>query len=227
MDGLQLLREFVDGTRPWDRAAAFDLIAQRLVEVPQGATVRALDEIREEASGSTAHEVVTSLFSARGSRPPVLRGDGESYDEPSNSFIHTVVQRRKGIPLTLAVIASEVGSSLGVELEVVGMPGHVLVRDGHEPHRFFDVFGGGVELDENGCRELYRNLTALSDWNPRFLEPINTAQQVFRMLNNLKSIYRRRSDTARLRHVMAMRALFPGVAAAERGEFARLMRETN
>jgi hypothetical protein len=47
------------------------------------------------------------------------------------------------------------------------------------------------------------------------------------MLNNLKSIYRRRSDTARLRHVMAMRALFPGVAAAERGEFARLMRETN
>lgn len=227
MDELQLLREFVDGVRPWDRVAAFDLIAQRLVDIPQGATMRALDDIRGVARGSSAHEVVASLFSGTGSTPPSLRGDGESYDEPGNSFIHSVVLRGKGIPLTLAVITSEVAASLDVDLEVVGMPGHVLVRDGRDPQRFFDLFGGGTELDENDCRELYRNLTALNDWDPRFLEPIDTAQQVFRMLNNLKSIYRRRTDTPRLRSVMAMRALFPGVAAAERGEFARLMRETN
>jgi regulator of sirC expression with transglutaminase-like and TPR domain len=79
----------------------------------------------------------------------------------------------------------------------------------------------------DGCRSLYHQLTGLSDWNPDFLAPIGTAQQVFRMLNNLKSIYRRRSDVAHLRKVMSLRALFPGVEAAERGEFARLMRETN
>lgn len=227
VDEMRVLREFIAGERPWDRVMAFGLVASRLEGVEERVTREAIDGMRERASGSTARDVVTSLFAPTAKGEPVLRGDGESYDDPANSFIHEVVLRRKGIPLTLAVIASEVASGRGVPLDVVGMPGHVLVRDGLSTSSYFDVFGGGTELDEAGCRELYQRTTGLTDWKPEFLAPITTAQQVFRLLNNLKSIYRRRADLSRLRGVMAMRALFPGVEAMERGEFARLMRETN
>jgi len=222
-----VLGEFIDGRRPWDRVAAFGIVASRLEGVSEEVTRRAIDEVSRVTQGAEAGEVVASLFAHTGARGPVLRGDMESYDDPANSFIHSVVQRGKGIPLTLAVLAAEAASIRGVPLEVVGMPGHVVVRDGRDVTRFFDVYGGGRELDGDGCRDLYTSTTGLRDWNARFLDPIDTAQQVFRMLNNLKSIYRRRADLPRLRRVMAMRALFPGVAEAERFEFARLMRETN
>ncbi|MFM8866690.1 MAG: transglutaminase family protein [Ilumatobacteraceae bacterium] len=227
MEDWRLLGEFIDGSRPWDKVAAFGLVATRLEGASEEATRRAIEEIGRAARGTTTREVVNSLFAHVEPRGPVLRGDTESYDDPANSFIHSVVQRGKGIPLTLAVIAAEAARSRGVSLEVVGMPGHVVVRDGHDTTRFFDVFGGGAELDAEGCRGLYTRTTGLRDWNARFLDPIDTAQQLFRMLNNLKSIYRRRADVPRLRRVMAMRALFPGVAEAERSEFARLVRETN
>jgi regulator of sirC expression with transglutaminase-like and TPR domain len=219
------MRDFVQGAIPWDRVEAFDLVASHVLGVDEGATSRALAEVSGQVEGSSVFSLIESLFSPRASTP--LRGDSESYDDPSNSFVHLVVERGRGIPLTLAVVGSEVASRRGLALNVIGMPGHVLLQDGADPARFFDVFHGGVELDATGCRSLYHQLTGLSDWNPDFLAPIGTSQQIFRMLNNLKSIYRRRSDVAHLRRVMALRALFPGVEAAERGEFARLMRETN
>jgi len=227
VDALKLMREFVQGSRPWDRSEAFDLVAMHVLGAEQNVTSEAISVVGQRVESGSAAALVESLFAPHVAGPSPLRGDSESYDDPANSFVHLVVERGRGIPLTLAVIGSEVGGRLGLSLNVIGMPGHVLLQDGSDSSRFFDVFHGGVELDELGCRSLYQRLTGLTDWNPDFLAPIGTAQQVFRMLNNLKSIYRRRSDVSRLRKVMALRALFPGVEAAERGEFARLMRETN
>jgi regulator of sirC expression with transglutaminase-like and TPR domain len=225
VENLRRMRDFVQGVSPWDRVEAFDLVASHVLGVEKGVTSRAIAEVSGQVEGGSVSSLIESLFSPQASAP--LRGDSETYDDSSNSFVHQVVERGRGIPLSLAVIGSEVASRRGLTMNVIGMPGHVLVQDGADPARFFDVFHGGVELDVAGCRSLYHRLTGLSDWNPDFLAPIGTAQQIFRMLNNLKSIYRRRSDVAHLRKVMSLRALFPGVEAAERGEFARLMRETN
>lgn len=219
------MREFVEGARPWDRIEAFDLVARLVLGAERGEGARAISAVSRLADGQSPSAMVNFLFSPQSSMS--LRGDSESYDDPSNSFIHLVIDRRRGIPLTLAVIGSEVALQSGFSLNVIGMPGHVLLQDGANPDTFFDVFHGGIELDEGGCRSLYQRLTGLGDWTPDFLAPIGTAQQIFRMLNNLKSIYRRKSDVTQLRKVMALRALFPGVEVAERGEFARLMRETN
>lgn len=227
VDGWEVIRDFLVGSRPWDRLAAFAAVASHVDDAEPRSTDEAMSDVVEHVHGETSSRLIESLFSPRDGGPAFLRGDTTSYDDPANSFIHSVVRRRVGIPLSLAVIASEAAKERGVDLRVAGMPGHVLLQDGKEAHRYFDVFHGGIELDEDGCQMLYRRLTGLQDWNPTFLAPIDTEQQVFRMLNNLKSIYRRRADLKRLRKVMALRALFPGVEAAERGEFARLMRETN
>jgi len=50
---------------------------------------------------------------------------------------------------------------------------------------------------------------------------------VERMLNNLKAIYLRNGDLARLRGVMSLRAAFPGLGRAESDEFRRLMAPFN
>jgi hypothetical protein len=50
---------------------------------------------------------------------------------------------------------------------------------------------------------------------------------VIRVLSNLKSIYRRRSDIANLRWVMRLRSVIPEIAASESAEFAQLVRRSN
>jgi len=56
-----------------------------------------------------------------------FRGDTRNYYDPENSFLHRVIARRLGIPITLSVLAIEVGRRADIALEAVGMPGHFLV----------------------------------------------------------------------------------------------------
>src|SRR5881394_2873843 len=55
-----------------------------------------------------------------------FRGNSEDYYDPRNSFLNDVLERRIGIPISLAVVLIETGARLGVALEGVGFPGHFL-----------------------------------------------------------------------------------------------------
>ncbi|MDF1597717.1 MAG: transglutaminase-like domain-containing protein [Acidimicrobiia bacterium] len=55
-----------------------------------------------------------------------LGGDVDDYHHPDNSFLHRVLDRRKGIPISLSVIWIEVGRRAGLEVQGVGLPGHFL-----------------------------------------------------------------------------------------------------
>src|SRR6185295_8881801 len=57
-----------------------------------------------------------------------FRGNQEDYYDPRNSFLNDVLERRTGIPISLAVVLLETGSRLGLAVEGVGFPGHFLVR---------------------------------------------------------------------------------------------------
>ena len=68
--------------------------------------------------------VVRHLFGTIG-----LHGDRETYYDPANSLLHRVLDRRRGIPITLSIVTIEVGRRVGLDLVGVGMPGHFLVGD--------------------------------------------------------------------------------------------------
>src|SRR5581483_372967 len=74
-----------------------------------------------------------------------LQGNREEYYDPRNSYLNEVLDRRLGIPITLALIYMEVGRRLGFPLFGVGMPGHFLLKhydiDGRET--LIDCFNGG------------------------------------------------------------------------------------
>ena len=120
-------------------------------------------------------------------------GDRERYEDPRNSFLHDVLERRSGIPITLAVVLLEVGRRAGVELEGVNFPGHFLVRapaagDGQD--LLIDPFHDGALVSEPDCEQLLR--THVGDEAVLSRDMFATAgkrQILVRMLLNLKRAY--------------------------------------
>src|SRR3954465_11070555 len=59
-----------------------------------------------------------------------FRGNTDDYYDPRNSYLNDVLDRRTGIPITLAVLYMALGRRVGLPLEGVSFPGHFLVRLG-------------------------------------------------------------------------------------------------
>lgn len=187
-----------------------------------------LDELAAACESPTVEGVLRHLFQG----PAAFRGDRSTYDDPQNSRLDRVVDRRRGLPITLAAVAMEVGRRLGVTLVGVGMPGHFLVAriepSGERPWRWFDCFDGGRELDADGCRDLYQQVSGGDRrFDSQWLEAVGTRQIVIRVLTNLKAAARRRGDMELLRRVMRLRMTLSELALAEDDEMARLMAPYN
>jgi regulator of sirC expression with transglutaminase-like and TPR domain len=160
-----------------------------------------LAELDRLAAGvRTLDQLVERLFVAEG-----FTGNAADYTDPRNSLLPEVLTRRTGIPITLAVVAMEVGRRAGIPLDGVGMPGHFLVRvAGTE--RYLDVFGGGRTLDRTGCEGLFRSVTgSAAPFGAHLLPRASTRDILLRMLENLRGIYRTRGGPADREWVLRMR----------------------
>src|SRR5258707_2305884 len=125
-----------------------------------------------------------------------FRGNRIDYYNPQNSFLNRVLERRLGIPLTPALVYMEVGKRLGLRIAGVGMPFHFIVRCEFQGACIYvDPYEKGKFLSEQDCRErlslIFKNR---EDFDPTWLEPLNSRQFLTRMLINLKNIYVHKSD---------------------------------
>lgn len=182
-----------------------------------------LDQLATTIRATSATELMDELFGPSG-----FTGNSFEYDDPNNSLLQHVIARRLGIPITLCALAIEVGRRMDIELVGIGMPGHFLCRTASQMDvNYFDPFHSPRPLTAQQCKLLYENLTQIDNWSAEFLEPSSSRLMVIRVLSNLKSIYRRRSDIANLRWVMRLRSAIPEIAAIETVEFAQLLRGSN
>ena len=118
-------------------------------------------------------------------------GDVDNYYDPKNSFINEVLNRRKGIPITLAILYMELASRLGIIVEGIGMPGHFLVGAYDESEKYYvDVFNKGIVVNKEECMAMFdsRASKALA-WDDRYLSPVDNRYIISRLLRNLKYIY--------------------------------------
>ena len=130
-------------------------------------------------------------------------GNQVQYEDPRNSFLNEVLDRRTGIPITLALLYMEVARRAGLRVEGINFPGHFLLRC---PARrglpycddlIIDAFRGGALLSRDDCRELLRGLhdgLGVDDDDDALLESRLAAhaskpQILARMLLNLKGVY--------------------------------------
>jgi len=118
-------------------------------------------------------------------------GNRDNYEDPRNSCLNEVIDRRTGIPITLSVVYMEVARRAGLQVDGVNFPGHFLVRCPEQKgHLIIDPFHAGALLSEHKCRLLLQkhvgNEVAFSK---SLLAPATREQIVVRMLLNLKRIY--------------------------------------
>jgi regulator of sirC expression with transglutaminase-like and TPR domain len=163
---------------------------------------RALDLIAEDArkhAGETAdpealaHAIDFQLFTVRG-----FHGNRDDYNDPANSYLDQVMERRAGIPITLSLVYMEVATRLGLQCDGIGYPGHFIVRCGPpEAAMYVDPFHQGNRLDR---QELLANLQTidLGGASPESLLLAITRRQVLqRMLYNLRNTFRELRDIPR------------------------------
>lgn len=111
----------------------------------------------------------------------------EHYSDPENSFLHRVLQRRKGIPISLCIVYLLVARRLGFVLEPVGLPTHFVMGCFLEQRPFFiDAFDGGTlrTREEMMVRfKLYQTTAA------NFLAPTPLREVLCRSCRNLVNHY--------------------------------------
>ena len=121
-------------------------------------------------------------------------GDEESYDEPSNSSVARVLARRRGMPITLSIVAIEVGRLAGLRLTGIGLPGHFVVGGPDLPEgMYLDPFGGGALCDAEALsRRLGAIFGAPVALGSEALRPDPARAILARVLLNLRRSYERR-----------------------------------
>ena len=125
-------------------------------------------------------------------------GNDVQYEDPRNSFLNEVLDRRTGIPITLALLYMEVARRAGLRVEGINFPGHFLLRCPgrrglhYSEDLIIDAYHGGALLSEDACRELLRRHGQAEEdaMFERYLLGHATKPQILaRMLLNLKRTY--------------------------------------
>jgi regulator of sirC expression with transglutaminase-like and TPR domain len=131
---------------------------------------------------SDAVELVAFLAGDQG-----YRGDTDSYHDPANALLTRVVERRRGLPITLTILYVAVARRVGIPAYAVHLPGHVVtaIAAGDRPI-VLDPFHAGIRMDEV---DLAARVAATTDGRLEFrrsmLRPAPAANVIRRLLNNL------------------------------------------
>ena len=190
-------------------------------ELDPKAELARLDELAARLGGAHVHRLRRYLFEEQG-----FAGNAEDYYDPRNSCLNDVLDRRLGIPITLSVLAIEVGRRVGLQVDGIGLPGHFMASAGGV---LFDPFHGGAVVsraDAGGvvARVLGREVRL----DESHFAPTKPADILIRMLANLRGVYVEREAWAKARAVMEHLLLIdPATAGHVRDYGTILMKEGN
>ena len=169
-----------------------------------------LDELSEDVASSAAGppeltDLIDTIFVKNG-----FSGDVENYHGEDNSFLDRVLDRRMGMPITLSAIVATVGERVGLQLKLIGLPGHVVVgSDDGQGHftSFIDAFSG-TQLDRSGLAQRLTSIFGREiEITDAMLVPMSTMSVVSRVSNNLMHTWSH--EPAKLDHLLEVRSHIP------------------
>lgn len=123
-------------------------------------------------------------------------GAPSCFEHAEASYLDQVIETRRGIPISLALIYIAVAEQLGLPLTGVAAPAHFLCRfESDGGPLFVDAFGGGRIMSERECLHWLGGISGLGpdDLRPT-LQPATPRTIILRMLNNLKSLHLRKNE---------------------------------
>jgi regulator of sirC expression with transglutaminase-like and TPR domain len=125
-----------------------------------------------------------------------FRGNRADYYNPRNSYLPTVLQSHRGIPITLSLVYKAVGGRLGLPVQGLNCPGHFLVEVLASDERMIvDPFHRGIVLTHAEARARLQQATGtpLPD-SPDLFRPATHTHWIARMLHNLQGIFSLRQN---------------------------------
>lgn len=159
-------------------------------------------------------------------------GNVNDYYDVQNSHLHRVLQTRRGIPVTLAVLYTAIAAEVGLQMSGVSFPGHFLVKCSlPQGEVIIDPFTGRSlskqELDERllPYRQRQGLVGDLEVPLGLYLHAATPRETLARLLRNLKEIHQSREDWPRLRGVMERLVLVVPSEASERRDLALVLAE--
>ena len=127
-----------------------------------------------------------------------FHGNTDDYEDPRNSYLNDVLERRTGIPITLSTVYCEIARRAGLPASGVGFPGHFLVAcPVGRSEVLIDCFHGRV-LTREDCQELLDSTRSGATLTEDMFAVASPRDILSRMLNNLRRIHEGRGDLPRV-----------------------------
>lgn len=157
-----------------------------------------------EARITLMHEVVFERYG--------YSGDTDTYDDLQNANLLRVIDRRKGLPVSLGILYLHAARALGWSMVGLNFPGHFLVRlDVHGERAILDPFNAGQVRTAVDLRELLKATAGIAaELEPGHYQPVGNRDILLRLQNNLKLRHLSSNDVPQALDVLeAMRLMAP------------------
>ncbi|MBT5413277.1 MAG: hypothetical protein HOK81_01620, partial [Rhodospirillaceae bacterium] len=115
-------------------------------------------------------------------------GDDKTYDDLQNANLMRVIDRRKGLPVALAILCLHAGRAAGWDMAGLGFPGHFLIRLDHEGERaILDPFHGCLRQGPGELRALLKAMAGEdAELRPEHYAAVDDREVLLRLQNNIK-----------------------------------------
>ena len=128
-----------------------------------------------------------------------FQGDVETYDDPQNANLMRVIDRRKGLPVALGILAIHAGRTQGWEIAGLNFPGHFLLRLSKlGEYVLIDPFNEARLVVNEDLQKIFwrihnQNMPEQSD----FVQSVSDRDILVRLQNNIKIRALREGDKER------------------------------
>jgi regulator of sirC expression with transglutaminase-like and TPR domain len=148
-----------------------------------------------------------------------FKGDEATYDDPQNANLMRVIDRRKGLPVTLGILYMHAARRQGWWAEGLNFPNHFLIRVRIGSDQvILDPFHEGRTMDAPALRSLIRDMSGgKADLSPAATQAVSDRQVLLRLQNNIKlRLYRNNRFAEALKVLERMRLLAPDLTDFQR-----------
>ena len=140
-----------------------------------------------------------------------FRGDNKDYHNPANGYIDQVIERRKGLPISLSLVAMFIARRLQLPVFGVNMPIHfMLAFVGEKEEQLIDPYDQGAEVSYDQCYFFLKknNVTP----KPDHFKMASDLNILARCIRNLMHSYERNEEHERVRDLKSLLELVEGEA---------------
>ena len=178
------------------------------IDAPQAdwhAAARHLSELARDAVAMSQELGSTDLAARAGALAGLITGrhryagDTETYDDLANANLIQVIERRRGLPVSLGILWLHCTRTIGWSAHGLDFPGHFLIaleegaprtRPRTQPgpqQTVLDVFAGGVPLDARDLRGLLKRVEGPgAELRPGVLSPMSARRVLLRLQENIR-----------------------------------------